>query len=76
MSIKGEVGKKTQMLVLRQIYLRKEIYGLEDPYRDSQNCKEHTSVSYVVTVCAHMWVRVCASGCHHPETHRERVSTS
>ena len=41
------------MLVLRQIYLRKEIYGLEDPHRDSQNSKEHTCVSYVVTGCAH-----------------------
>ena len=35
-----------------------------------------THVYPVVTVCAHMWVRVCASVCHHPETHRGKVSAS
>ena len=59
MNIKGEVGKKTQMLVLRQIYLRKKIYGLEDLYTDSQNCKEHTCVSCCDSVCTHVGACVC-----------------
>ena len=71
MTIKGEVGEKTQMLVLRQIYLRKEIHVLEE-YRDSQNCEEHTCLSCVVTVCAHMWVRVCI--CVSPSRNPQRKS--
>ena len=73
--LKGRWEERPRCLFSGRFILGKKYMGLRNCTGILKTVKS-TCVYPVLWVCAHMWVRVCASVCHHPETHRGKVRTS